>query len=86
MICQLCQRLRAVNPQIIGAGVIALKQAFADSIRVVYIIAAPFGLVACIACLFLGDMKKTMNYRVDAPLEEMKAKIHYNDNYGGSAA
>lgn len=75
-----------VNAQIIGAGVIALKQAFADSIRVLYIIAAPFGIVACIACLFLGDMKETMNYRVDAPLEEMKAKTHHNEKLGGSAA
>ena len=79
-------KIAGVNPTIIGAGVVALKQAFADSIRVVYIIAAPFGLVACIACLFLGDMKKTMDYRVDAPLEEMKAKIHHNEKYGGSAA
>lgn len=31
-----------VTPAIIGAGVVALKQAFADSIRVVYIIAAVF--------------------------------------------
>ena len=75
-----------INPQIIGAGVVALKQAFADSIRVIYIIAAPFGIVACIACLFLGDVKKTMNYKVDAPLEEMKAKIPYNEKYGGSDA
>jgi hypothetical protein len=75
-----------VNPQIIGAGVVALKQAFADSIRVLYIIAAPFGIVACIASLFLGDMKETMNYRVDAPLEKMKAKGHQNEKLSGSVA
>lgn len=75
-----------VTPQIIGVGVFALKQAFADSIRVLYIIAAPFGIVACIACLFLGDMKETMNYRVDAPLEEMKAKTHHNEKLDGPAA
>lgn len=63
-----------VSPSIIGAAVVALKQAFADSLRVVYIIAVPFGAVACIACFFLGDLKKTMNYRVDAPVEDLHAK------------
>lgn len=63
-----------VSPSIIAAAITALKQAFADSLRVVYIIAAPFGVVACLACYFLGDMKETMNYRVDAPMEELHAK------------
>ena len=63
-----------VSPTIIGAAVAALKQAFADSLRVVYLIAIPFGVVACIACCFLGDMRKTMNYHVDAPLEDLHAK------------
>jgi hypothetical protein len=69
-----------VNPTIIGAAVVALKHAFADSVRVAYIIAVPFGVVACIACCFLGDMRKTMNYRVDAPLEDLSAKHgHHHD-------
>ena len=65
-----------VNPSIIGAAVAALTQAFADSLRVVYIIAVPFGVLACIACCFLGDMRKTMNYMVDAPVEDLSAKHH----------
>jgi len=63
-----------VSPSIIATAAVALKQAFADSLRVVYIIAIPFGAVACLACFFLGDMKATMNYRVDAPLEDLHAK------------
>lgn len=63
-----------VQPAIIGAGVSALLQAFADSIRVVYIIAAPFGALAVIACFFMGDLSKVMNYRVDAPVEDLHAK------------
>lgn len=59
---------------VIGASVTALRQAFADSIRIVFIIAAPFGLVACIACFFLGSVSSTMNYRVDAPVEDLYAK------------
>jgi len=63
-----------ISPSIIALGVDALKQAFADSLRTIYIIAAAFGVVACIACCFLGDMRKTMNYHVDAPVEDLHAK------------
>ncbi|KAJ6096719.1 hypothetical protein N7486_007465 [Penicillium sp. IBT 16267x] len=63
-----------VNFHIIEAGVMALKQAYADGIRVVFIIAAPFGVVAIIACIFLGDVKSVMNYGVDAPIEDLHAK------------
>lgn len=67
-------KVPGVTGAIIGAGVAALKQAFTDSFRVVYIIAAPFGAAACIGCLFLGSVKKTMTYRVDAPIEELHAR------------
>ena len=63
-----------VTPTIIAKGAHALQQAFADSLRVIYIIPIPIGVVACIACWFLGDMRRTMNYRVDAPVEELHAK------------
>lgn len=73
-----------VTPEIIGLGVAALKQAFADSIRVIFIIAAPFGALACIGCFFLGDLKKTMNYRVDAPVEDLHAKLHQHHQHDGA--
>lgn len=63
-----------VTPAIISAGLEALKQAYADAVRIIWIIAAPFGVVACVACFFIRDLKKTMNYRVDAPLEQLTAK------------
>ena len=69
-------RISGVDSAVIGAGVDALKQAYADGIRVVYIIAAPFGLLACICCLFLGDLRSAMNYAVDAPLEDLHSKRH----------
>jgi hypothetical protein len=69
-----------VTPAIIRAGVVALKQAYADGLRAVYIIAAPFGALACIACYFLGDLKATMNYHVDAPVEDLHAKHHHRGN------
>lgn len=67
-------QIKGVTPGIMAAAAVALRQAFADSLRVVYIIAVPFGIVACILCLFLGNMKKTMNYHVDAPVEDLHAK------------
>ena len=78
-------KVPGITPRIIGASVAALKGAFADSLRDVYLIAVPFGIVACIMCLFLGDMRKTMNYRVDAPVEEMHAKAggHHLQGAGG---
>lgn len=63
-----------VNSAIIDAGAVALKHAYADGIRVVYIIAAPFGLLACICCFLLGDLRSAMNYAVDAPLEDLHSK------------
>lgn len=73
-------QITGITPAVITAAVVASKQAFADSVRVVYIIAVPFGCVACILCLFLGDMRKTMNYHVDAPVENLHAK-----NYGSAS-
>ncbi|KAI6881382.1 hypothetical protein KC360_g6076 [Hortaea werneckii] len=64
---------------IVQAGMQAYRQARADGFRVVYIIAAPFGVVACIACFFLGDLRETMNYRVDAPVEDLHGKHRHED-------
>ena len=72
-----------VTPKIIAAGAAALKKAYADSIRVVFIIAAPFGLLACVGCLFLGRLKSTMNYHVDAPVEDLHAKHDHHTHQDG---
>ncbi|CAD6587036.1 MAG: hypothetical protein CYPHOPRED_003766 [Cyphobasidiales sp. Tagirdzhanova-0007] len=66
-----------VTPPIIAAAIAAVSQALADGFRIIFIIAAPFGLVAIVACYFLGDLSKTMHYRVDAPMEEIHAKHHH---------
>lgn len=65
-----------VNSTIIDAAMVAQGQAYADSLHVVYYIAIPFGVIACITCFFLGDLRATMNYRVDAPVENLTAKRH----------
>lgn len=68
------QHISGVTPAIIRAGYSAYKQGSADGLRVVYIIAAPLGAVACIASFFLGEMKDVMNYEVDAPVEQLQAR------------
>ena len=75
------QGLPGSSPAVIAAGSAALKQAYADGLRVVFIIAAPFGILACVVCYFIGDLRKTMNYHVDAPVEKLVAK-HRRDKDG----
>lgn len=68
------QGVDGISSSAIAAGSLAYKTAMADSFRIVYIIAAPFGVVGIIACYWLGDLKSSMTYKVDAPLEELHAK------------
>ena len=60
-----------VTPQIIGASVAALQDAFVDAVRVVFMIAACFGALACILCCCLESLRTFMDYIVDAPIEEL---------------
>ena len=69
-----------VTPDIVAAGIAALKQAFADSIRIIFIIAVPFGAVACLLCFLLADQSKEMNYRVEAPVEDLHARRHHSEH------
>lgn len=63
-----------VTPQILAAAQKAVLQASADSFRIVFIIAAPFGVVAAIMCWFIEDLTTLMTYCVDAPVEELHAR------------
>lgn len=74
--------IAGVTPAIIDAGVAAAQHASADSMRVVYIIAAPFGACAILVTWFLGDLSKTMHYKVDAPMEELHSKRHQAQREG----
>jgi hypothetical protein len=65
-------RIPGVTPAVLGAAGGAMQQAFADGVRVVFMIAAPFGAVACILCLFLPSFKDVMDRKIDAPLEHTK--------------
>jgi hypothetical protein len=63
-----------ITSGMISVGLRAVQQANADSIRVTAIIAAVFGAVGVVICWFMGDVKKLMNYHVDAPVEVLHAK------------
>ncbi|KAI8936115.1 hypothetical protein NX059_007614 [Plenodomus lindquistii] len=73
--------IAGVTPQIIGAGVAAQQQAYADSIRPVYYIAAAFGAFAVVLCYFIGPLASVMTYEVDAPVEELHAKVDHSKQY-----
>ena len=65
-----------VNRKVVAAGLLAQTQAYADSIRLVYIIASAFGILACLLCFLLGEVRSKMDYRVDAPVEVLHPKGH----------
>lgn len=73
---------KGATPEVIKVALTTQSQSYADALRVIYIIAAPFGVLACIVCLFLGDLRQVMTFRVDAPVEELHAKSehHHNDS------
>ena len=64
------KKVSGVNQAIIEAGESAMKQAYADSYRDVYIIAAAIGVLGVLMCFFVGDLTEMMNYHVDASLEK----------------
>ncbi|CAM1503636.1 Fc.00g012270.m01.CDS01 [Cosmosporella sp. VM-42] len=72
--------VQGVTPEIVAVSIAALKQAFADSIRIIFIIAVPFGVVACLLCCLLADQSSEMNYRVEAPIEDLHARHHRGEN------
>ena len=65
-----------VTSAIIQKGFAALQQAYADSLRTIFITGAPFGLLACALCFLLCSYKNMMSYRVEAPVEALHVKHH----------
>jgi hypothetical protein len=65
-----------VTPNIVQAAVGGLMRALADSFRIIFIIAAPFGALGIVMCYFIGDLSGKMDSQVDAPVEELHARRH----------
>jgi len=75
-------KVPGITPMFIAQGTRALQQAFADSLRIVFITATPFEVISCITSWCLGDLRETINFRVDTPAEELHAK---QDHYEATA-
>lgn len=65
----LLQGLPGVTPLVIESGMDALKQAYADSIRKIFIVAAAFSFSAMVGCFAIGDLSENMNGLIDASVE-----------------
>ncbi|KEF57076.1 uncharacterized protein A1O9_07266 [Exophiala aquamarina CBS 119918] len=74
-----------IDTTIITASAAAMKQAYADSARIPFIIAAPVSALAILSCYFLSNLQKEMNYRVDAPVEVLQTKHEKQHNSSGTA-
>ncbi|VUC25019.1 unnamed protein product [Clonostachys rosea] len=68
-------QVKGVNDTIIRTGEAAMKNAYADSLRYSFIIAAAIGVIGFILCFFIGDLKSTMNYQIDAGLEKPSVEL-----------
>lgn len=64
-------QIPGVTPRILSAATAAFQQAFADGVRVIYMIAAPIGAVGCILCLLLPSFQAIMDQKIEAPLEHV---------------
>ncbi|KAK3350586.1 major facilitator superfamily domain-containing protein [Neurospora tetraspora] len=67
---ELIPKIEGVTPQIIGAGVEALKETFATGFRRVWIAASCFVALAAILACFLKEEGKEFNMRIDNPIEK----------------
>ena len=67
---ELIPKIEGVTPQIIGAGVEALKETFATGFRRVWIAAACFVALAAILACFLKEEDREFNMRIDNPIEK----------------
>ncbi|KAM0755149.1 putative siderophore iron transporter [Meredithblackwellia eburnea MCA 4105] len=69
-----------VTAEVYAAGMTAYHQAIAQGYRVVYYICLPFAVIGLILCFFLPDFTSLMNFRVDAPVEELHARHKEKDS------
>jgi hypothetical protein len=58
-----------VTPEIIEAGAVGSRWAYAESLKMVWLVSTAFGACAIIACLFLGNTKKYATNRIAAHVE-----------------
>ena len=58
-----------VTAQIIEAATLGSRRAYSDSLTYVWYTSVPFGVCACVACLFLGNNSRYVTSRVAARIK-----------------
>lgn len=56
--------IQGVTPAILGTAQLATQWAYADSLKYVWYTSIPFGVVSCVCCLFLPNIRRYMTNRV----------------------
>lgn len=67
-------QVQGVTVEIINFRAQAPRQSLADSVRLVFIVAAPFGVLACLLCFALNGRGAEMHYKVDAPVKDLSSR------------
>lgn len=65
---QLLAKVQGVTPEIIQAGALAARWAFADSLKYVWYATVPFGVICMICCAFLPNIRRFMTNRLAVDL------------------
>ena len=61
---ELLAKVQGVTPEIIQAGALAARWAFADSLKYVWYATVPFGIICMICCAFLPNIRRFMTNRL----------------------
>ena len=56
--------LEGVNQETIAGGALGLRWAYVESMKYVWYASIPFGIIACVCCLFMPNLKRYLTYRV----------------------
>ncbi|KAK1762784.1 trichothecene efflux pump [Phialemonium atrogriseum] len=70
------------SPEVLGIAANGIKQAYAHSFRIVYLITIAFGVLGTICVAFSSDVDHLMTGGIDIKLDE-GAKLRANDDTGG---
>ena len=62
--------LHELTPQLLGLAAEGIKEAFAHSFRVVYLVSIAFGVVGTVCVAFSSDVDHLMTKEVDIKLDE----------------
>ena len=65
----LARKIPGITEEMITAGYWGRRWAYGESLQYVWLTSIAFGVCACVACIFLGNIKKYMTNRIAAHVE-----------------